>query len=304
MANDDSDTDDSNSLPPAFAGEVALTNQTAAVAQEEDDLTTVDESEMETNYSVQNYSEDEFPVPGRHYDAPQAARNEAERLGLEPTYHVVRVNGDARYVPGEDVSTLKNAIDEEPRTNLETSKFAQYDAGEKVMLNSEDEMGTIVELHTDTFELGGQSFDATQETPLYVVAAESATYIVDNAELVQEDWSTDEPGVEPTPEALAEGGEMKNNYDDVSDPTVDDPFPERTVNEVAGQIDAGDIDGAGIGFDSYPESWRESDRPARLILLDAWTSMGASFSGCRREMGSARFCAAMKDEVYGTTEWR
>jgi hypothetical protein len=302
MANDESNDEPTDvdggleieDLPPAFAGEVRAINQTAKVTQEL----------IDSGHFTVNYNKDQFPVPGRHYEVPQAARNEAERLGLDPTSHVALVEGNKRYVPGNNMAALRNAIDEKPKTNLETSEFARYDAGEKVMLNREDEVGTIVELHTDTFEFGGQSFNATQDMPLYVVAAESVTCIVQNAKLEQEDWSADEPGVDPTPEALAEGGEMKNNYDDVSDPTMDNPFPERTVNDVARQFSAAEIDATGIGFNSYPESWRESDRPTRLILLDAWTSMGASFTGCRREMESTKFCAAMKDEIYGTTEWR
>lgn len=59
---------------------------------------------------------------------------------------------------------------------------------------------------------------------------------------------------------------------------------------------------------TMPETWRESPKPSRLILLDAWASMGGQFdcggSCCMGELHSERLCAAMKDEVLGTTEWR
>lgn len=57
---------------------------------------------------------------------------------------------------------------------------------------------------------------------------------------------------------------------------------------------------------SMPPSWRQSEQPSRAILLKAWAGMGGTWRGCHREMGtgSEDFCAAMKDEVLGTTEWR
>lgn len=59
---------------------------------------------------------------------------------------------------------------------------------------------------------------------------------------------------------------------------------------------------------SMPESWVESERPARLILLDAWASMGAQFSCgggcCMGELHSEELCASMKTAVLGTELWR
>lgn len=64
------------------------------------------------------------------------------------------------------------------------------------------------------------------------------------------------------------------------------------------------VDDPGVGFDSWPDSWEEADEPARLIALDAWTSMGGTFTGCVSEIGSRRICAAFKDEMLGTERWR
>lgn len=65
-----------------------------------------------------------------------------------------------------------------------------------------------------------------------------------------------------------------------------------------------------MGLAPWPESWRESDKPARLIALDAYTSFDPpSFRGCRRSMRGKvasvnRYCAAFKDAIMGTTYWR
>jgi hypothetical protein len=62
--------------------------------------------------------------------------------------------------------------------------------------------------------------------------------------------------------------------------------------------------GTGIGFDSWPDSWEDADTPARIIALDAWSSMGGTWRGCFREIGDTEICSAFKDEILGTTEWR
>lgn len=64
------------------------------------------------------------------------------------------------------------------------------------------------------------------------------------------------------------------------------------------------VEDPGIGFDSWPDSWEKADEPARLIALDAWSSMGATFTGCMAEIGSKRICAAFKDSMLGTERWR
>jgi len=64
-----------------------------------------------------------------------------------------------------------------------------------------------------------------------------------------------------------------------------------------------------------PESWRESDLPARTIALKAWAGMNGQFdcggSCCHGEMapklgddGADEFCASFKDYILGTEEWR
>jgi len=92
------------------------------------------------------------------------------------------------------------------------------------------------------------------------------------------------------------------DVDDLSDGEIDTPDkadPEDLTEVAANALAANDI-----GFDSWPDSWEESDIPARIIALDAWSSMGGTWRGCFSEIGDAEICSAFKDEMLGTTEWR
>lgn len=63
-----------------------------------------------------------------------------------------------------------------------------------------------------------------------------------------------------------------------------------------------------FGDFDYPDSWEESSTPNRVILMDAWSSMGGQFdcggACCMGELKSERLCASMKDAALGTHEWR
>jgi hypothetical protein len=102
------------------------------------------------------------------------------------------------------------------------------------------------------------------------------------------------------PEEDLDDAEMAVGYKMVSDGRV----AELHDKPVAELISVPGVDDPGVGFDSWPDSWEESEKPARMILLDAWSSMGATFTGCVGEVGSRRLCASMKDEVLGTERWR
>jgi hypothetical protein len=74
------------------------------------------------------------------------------------------------------------------------------------------------------------------------------------------------------------------------------------------ELAPGDSRVAELDF-TMPESWRESDTPARVIALKAFAGMGGSFDGCVREMrgnvtSPDRFCGAFLDEVLGYEAWR
>jgi len=87
-----------------------------------------------------------------------------------------------------------------------------------------------------------------------------------------------------------------------------DTAPETAEAAALGELAPADSEIAQLDF-TMPESWRESDTPARVIALRAFAGMGGSFDGCVREMrGEVRnveaFCGAFLDEVLGYEAWR
>mgnify|MGYP000712769093 FL=1 len=94
-------------------------------------------------------------------------------------------------------------------------------------------------------------------------------------------------------------------------------LPETDVEDPTGELEAmADIADATEetealqdGFFEWPQSWVDSETPARVIALKAWAGMNGSFTGCRREMRGkisrpSAFCADFKDRIYGTEQWR
>jgi uncharacterized protein (DUF736 family) len=91
-------------------------------------------------------------------------------------------------------------------------------------------------------------------------------------------------------------------------------LPDVDVDEPSSDIEAmldiaAATDGEYEALDwTMPESWRESETPARVILLKAWADMNGQFdcdgACCMGDLKDAELCASMKDEVLGTDEWR
>jgi len=102
-----------------------------------------------------------------------------------------------------------------------------------------------------------------------------------------------------------------SNLEASSGPNVDVGGPEDVVEAnsqaLSGWLDILRADPTANDW-SMPPSWRDADVPARVILLDAWSSMGGQFdcdgACCMGELKSKRLCGAMKDEVLGTDKWR
>jgi hypothetical protein len=85
---------------------------------------------------------------------------------------------------------------------------------------------------------------------------------------------------------------------------MDDTRDLDELYQIAELINVPGVDDPGVGFDDWPPSWEKSEKPARLILLDVWSSVGGSWTGAFQEFGSKRLASAMKDEVLGTERWR
>lgn len=154
--------------------------------------------------------------------------------------------------------------------SVEKDSFSEGD----VVEYDGDTLGVVVEKMTDSFTVpegdeGEREVDASSEDPVYVVARETQGFGV----FEESDLSS---GSIPDSEQ--------------GDPSELAPDEEASMDKQS-------------GWRRLPDGW------TRLTLLDAWSSMGGSFSGCSRHMAddiadTDEFCGSMKDEVLGTTRWR
>lgn len=144
--------------------------------------------------------------------------------------------------------------------------------------------GVIVMEGGDDVEIDGESVEEGEVVVAY--ASKQGYTIVDAGELGSASFDISEDvDEEAVKDAMA-----ADTYGDVEEPDS------RAAVDVL-------VDGS-IGFDTWPDSWEKADTPARIIALDAWSSMGGTWSGCYREIKSKRVCSAFKDELLGTTAWR
>lgn len=173
--------------------------------------------------------------------------------------------GDGQY--GVIVGKLKGPVDW-PKGEEETEEIG--DAGEWVYIVGR--------------ESGGSKPFATDEITK-----------ADRDDVMGDDEEVPENPIEDIDEA-----EMSAVYYRISDPYDYDEL-QSGLEEL---INVPGVDDPGVGFDSWPDSWRKSEKPARLIALDAWSSMGGTWRGCMAEIGSRRLCSAFKDEILGTERWR
>lgn len=162
------------------------------------------------------------------------------------------------------------------------------------VVDSPDGLGIVVEVRDEDFEgPGGTQHTASEDSPKYVVGLE------DEEEAV----------------GVYSGGDLSE--DELPDTPVDDPVDDIAESEtanVARNLSANESLTANQW--DPPESWEESEIPARIIALDAWSSMGGQFNcggaccmGTMRpdlgKRGAAEFCASFKDWILGGWEgWR
>jgi len=153
----------------------------------------------------------------------------------------------------------------------QTESLARYSEGDVV--DTPDGIGIISGIRTETFDGPNGEIEATEDSPTYTVAVEDVN-----------------KGVGFYSASDLTPGELP-------DTEVDDPVEALafTPGETEALLET--------TFD-IPETWEESPKPNRLILLDAWSSMGGTFTGARAELGSARLAASMKDRVLQWEGWR
>lgn len=181
----------------------------------------------------------------------------------------------------------------------DVSAATRYSEGDKVVTDDGTE-GVVVEIYTEPFDgPDGDEVDASDNSPAYVIATVDGAEAVKASNLKAEDWSTDR---------------------DAPDEELADSV---AAADVAARLEAADQDfvetgslEASVTDWDYPDSWKESEIPNRLILLDAWSSMGGQFdcgggcckgtmmSGGMSDRASDQFCASMKDRVLLWEGWR
>jgi len=175
-------------------------------------------------------------------------------------------------IPENQQNWLRQVDAEESYEDIGVSANAtRFSEGDPV--ETPEGFGVVVEVRTDSFEgKNDEDVEASENSPTYVVGLQDGRVGVGF-------YSASELSATEFPET------------DVENP-VDDVSSEQTSNSLT----ANDW--------TMPDSWRKAEKPARLILLDAWSSMGGTFRGARQELGSKRLAAAMKDEVLMWEGWR
>lgn len=179
----------------------------------------------------------------------------------------------------------------------------------------------------------GETIEADPDNPAYVIALVSGgSRPYREGEIESSEFDGPEPDSDEVMDAMSDVSEasLPSLYDRVDDveslesmhETMEGMVRVSNVSELSRHrgtsdmsyeelIDIPAVDDPGVGFDSWPDSWRESEQPARLIALKAWAAMGATWRGCFREMSTnmtprraRKLCSSFKDEIYGTEMWR
>lgn len=212
---------------------------------------------------------------------------------------------------------------EELNSSVEAGDMIEY---------ADEEYGVVTEKYTDNFEFpGGEGpesdlveVEASEDSPTYIVAKQengtepmnaSDFEVVDRSEVFDDEDPDPKKDLDKVEEEMSATLEAYENAEDIHTLAGIDELREydvtgRTAEELVSVADVPGVTRNDVGQAPWPESWRESDKPARLIALDAWADFNASHTGCVREMkGRIRrpnaFCGAFKDAIYfGWEGWR
>jgi len=180
------------------------------------------------------------------------------------------------------------------------------------------------------------NMQASEEEPLYSIALEEGGSVLAESDEISTDASLDsdsariesweDMGEDATSAELADiysqcknpsnrtewqherarmvrerNSEALEKYVEGTDSSVDE-LSQRSAEEL---LNIPGVDDPGVGFDSDPNGWD------RTSYLDAWATVGGMWRTCYprmiRHFGpnmAKRWCAALKDEILGTEEWR
>lgn len=194
-----------------------------------------------------------------------------------------------------------------------TEELDEFSEGDVVEYDDDGHVGVITGKLTETMNWptdddSTEEIEASSDNPVYIVAREtggSKPFRADELTSISQDDAFGD--IDADPEEVKEDAELARVYYVANDPSDFEQI--QTAKETIRQREAEliavpGVDDPGVGFDSWPDSWEDADKPARLIALDAWTSMGGTWTGCMSEIKSKRICSAFKDEILGTERWR
>ena len=232
-----------------------------------------------------------------------------ERLP-EPLANSVRAmdeNADAyiedQYGPPDGDGERPDADPLEAATPYDEGDVVEYDEGH---------VGVVLEVHTSDFtppedDADEDSHEVAEGETVYVIARETEGFGYYTATDLSAGSFPETPG-DPAGD-LADRAADEDVEAHAAEAAVDVEARDATDPAPLAEVQAA---GTGVpGWVGFPPSWEESEIPARVILLDAWTSMGGTWTGAYEtfQKGNTRRAAkklasSMKDEVYGTTYWR
>jgi hypothetical protein len=179
-----------------------------------------------------------------------------------------------------------------PVTEFQSANATRYSENDPVQ--TPQGFGIVTEVRTENFEGKDGEVEASESSPTYVVGLKDGRVGV----------------------GFYKASELREA--ELPDTDVDDPvdgLADQSANSAVSKI----LDATPLRANDFtmPETWRESDTPARVILLKAWAGMNGQFdcggdcckgelmSSGMSERGANRVCASMKDEVLGGWEgWR
>ena len=182
-----------------------------------------------------------------------------------------------------------------------------------------ERLGFILETHTDDFnwidpdENQGMTVEVADGESVHIVGlshtnAGAHPFYDDQLKIVDRDEVLGDMDVDGSPDEMADEENATGGDADTEQWDTEKAVSGTTTVEELAPVNSPLTDRGNIG-PPWPPSWEDANKPARLIAMDAWISMGRSFRGCRRTMAKSmanpnRFCARYKDSIYGHTYWR
>jgi len=184
-----------------------------------------------------------------------------------------------------------------------------------------ERLGFLIETHEEDFnwidveEDEGTTVEVEDGETVHIVGlshtnAGAHPFFADELDVVDRDEVLGDMDTDGDVEDVAEEDDQAETHDDdeAENWNATKQIPGETTVEELAPVNSPVTDRGNVG-PPWPESWEDSNKPARLIAMDAWNSMGRSFRGCRRTMVKSmpnpnRFCARYKDSIYGHTYWR